>query len=270
MRATIFLTGGSKVDNITPQKPDPLKEPAASGFLRATPNPRLVSFMPSLRIRTTYLCSQFVHATASGRCRAGFRPGRRLERWISWTLLLILLGGAWTSVRAARARPLNLEEMTQHADRIFSGRCVNVRVARDPELDQTVTYVTFAPHRVEKGRLGGSVTIKLLGDQGLDGPRIAATEGVPAFRKGEEVVLFLYADSRRGLTSPVGFGQGKFIVIDGKDGRPLALNEFANERLLDNLSPAAGERLGEAIQRLRGRKAIPPDDLLDLVRSLRP
>jgi hypothetical protein len=183
---------------------------------------------------------------------------------------LILLLAAPVAIQASQVRPINLEEMTQRADRIFAGRCVNVRVAYDHELDQVVTYVTFAPHRVEKGEIHGSVTIKLLGDQAMDSPPGRRTEGVPAFGKDEEVILFLHGDSPRGLTSPVGFGQGKFTVVQGKEGRPLALNELGNETLFRNLSQAALRRLGHGAEKLKGRKAIPPDALLDLVHSLRP
>ena len=174
------------------------------------------------------------------------------------------------AIQASQVRPINLEEMTQRADRIFAGRCVKVRVAHDPVLDQVVTYVTFAPRRVEKGEIRGNVTIKLLGDQAMDSPPGRAIEGVPVFRKGEEVVLFLHGDSKLGLTSPVGFGQGKFTVVPDKEGRPLALNQLGNENLLQNLSPAAQRRLGKGAEKLKGSVAIPPDALLDLVHSLRP
>jgi hypothetical protein len=172
--------------------------------------------------------------------------------------------------QAARSRPVNLAEMTQRADRIFSGRCVNVRVAHDSDLDQVVTYVTLTTGRIEKGPLRDSLTIKLLGDQDADSPRGRATEGIPVFRKGEEVILFLYGDSRHGLTSPVGFGQGMFRILRDKEGRPLALNQFANEGLLRGLSPDARRRLGRDADTFQGRQGIPPDSLLDLVRSLRP
>jgi hypothetical protein len=182
----------------------------------------------------------------------------------------ILFLAATVAVQASQVRPINLEEMTQRADRIFSGRCVNVRVAHDPVLDQVVTYVTFAPHRVEKGEIRGSVTIKLLGDQDMDAPPGSATEGVPTFSKGEEVILFLHGDSPHGLTSPVGFGQGKFTVVQDKEGRALALNQLGNESLFRNLSPSAQRRLGQGAEKFKGRVAIPPDALLDLVHSLRP
>src|SRR5215468_1452385 len=69
--------------------------------------------------------------------------GRRLFRSLAGALLSVALLSLPGTSQAARTRPVNLEEMTQRADRIFSGRCVNIHVARDHDLDQVVTYVTF-------------------------------------------------------------------------------------------------------------------------------
>jgi hypothetical protein len=193
----------------------------------------------------------------------------RLARSLATAALAVVLLAFPGATQAARTRPINLEEMTQRADRIFSGRCLSVRVAQDRDLGQVVTYVTFSPHRVEKGDIRGNLTIKLLGDQDEDAPRGAATDGVPTFRKGEEVVLFLHGNSHHGLTSPVGFGQGKFALVKDKHGRSLALNQFANENLFRGLSPGALRRLERQGPKIKEPSGISPDDLLDLVHALR-
>jgi hypothetical protein len=171
---------------------------------------------------------------------------------------------------ASQVRPLNLEEMVQRSGRIFSGRCVQVRVAEDPGTHQRATFVTFAVDRTVKGGGPPRVTIKILGEQGWPGKRETGIEGAPRYMEGEEVVLFLYGDSRSGFTSPVGFGQGKFSVVRDKNGQRLALNEFGNRGLLERLSPRAEERLKGRAARHRGRPEIPPDDLLEMVKSLLP
>src|SRR5262245_51412899 len=193
----------------------------------------------------------------------------RHVRFIVVTILSILLLSYPATSHAARTRPVNLEAMTQRADRIVSGRCVRVQVARDRDLGQVVTYVTFALHRLEKGDIRGSLTIKVLGDQDEESLRTPPMDGVPTFRKGEEVVLFLYGNSRHGLTSPVGFGQGKFTLVKDKRGRSLALNQFANEGLFRGLSPGALQRLGRRNPKLQDNAWVSPDDLLDLVQALR-
>jgi hypothetical protein len=172
-------------------------------------------------------------------------------------------------IEASRVRPINLEEMTERADRIFAGRCVAVRAARDPELGQWVTYATFVVQRAVKGDVRGAVTIKMLGDPDPAAPRGGRVRGLPMFREGEEVVLFLYGDSRRGLTSPVGFGQGKFVVSKDKRGGRLAVNAFGNDNLFRKLTPRAQDRLRAGRARSVGQRGIPPDALLEMVESLR-
>ena len=175
--------------------------------------------------------------------------------------LLLLAVAAIGHLNASQIRSLNLAEMTERAERIFSGRCVDVRVELDPELGVNVTHVTFAPERGAKGDVRGSVTIKMLGDPD-------SVAGLPVFHEGEEVVLFLYGESAHGLTSPVGFGQGKFVVQRDKQGQRLAVNAFANENLFRGLSTEARQRVGTAAERWHGRGAMPVDELLDAVSTL--
>ena len=183
-------------------------------------------------------------------------------------ILIILLSMLAGSAVASQIRPLNLDQMSRRADRIFAARCLDVRLAEDPELEQPVTFVTLAVTRRAKGDVHGQVTIKLLGRQDARDPDTGEVDGLPRFAPGEEVVLFLYGDSTRGLTSPVGFGQGKFAILADKKGRRVAINAFGNRFLLDGLDPDAVRRLGASHARWRGRADIPADDLLDMVQTL--
>jgi len=169
---------------------------------------------------------------------------------------------------ASQVRPLNLEELTQRADRIFSGRCLDVQVGEDPELHRVVTTVTMTVTRKVKGAVHGRVVFKMLGSQDAEARSSASLEGMPLFKRGEEAVLFLYGDSALGLTSPVGFGNGKFAVVADKQGRRHAVNGFGNEHLFSRLSPEAERKLEKGISSHRGRKAIPVDDVLDMVEKL--
>ncbi len=198
----------------------------------------------------------------------GARELRSPSRVLAPAAVLLILSISAPAF-ASRIRPLNLEELTTRADRVFQGRCTKVQVATDPKLGQMVTYVTFVPQSAVKGGVRGKLTIKLLGDQSESSPPSRATEGVPRFQEGEDVILFLYPDSPVGLTSPVGFGQGKFKVVKDKAGHASVLNGFGNERILDRLSPRAQEKLGAKAEQYRGGKGIPPDALLDMVRSLK-
>lgn len=195
---------------------------------------------------------------------------RLAHRWLlAWLLVpFVLVPALFVPSEASSVRSLNLEEMTTRADRIFHGRCVQVRVGMDSRLGQKVTWVTFAPSRSVKGKIGGRITLKLLGDQRASAPPGEAMEGIPRFDEGEEVVLFLYADSRHGLTSPVGFGQGAFRVVRDKAGKATAVNQFGNQGLLDRLSTKAEARLGERAGRYRRTRIVPPGDLLEMAGSL--
>ncbi|HET6373570.1 MAG TPA: hypothetical protein VFG76_09700 [Candidatus Polarisedimenticolia bacterium] len=173
-----------------------------------------------------------------------------------------------TPSEASQVRSVNLEEMVQRADRVFSGRCLGVRVAHDPALDRTVTYVTFSVQRVVKGDLHGRVRIKMLGNVDATATPDDRIEGLPRFQAGEEVVLFLHGDSARGLTSPVGFSQGKFAVVHDKQGRPVAINGMRNEHLFRGISPRAEGPLGAHAARQKDERGIPPDVLLDMAEAL--
>jgi hypothetical protein len=198
-----------------------------------------------------------------GRASIHWTPSRILT-----VLVLLTLTGVFSTIDASRIRPVNLEEMTTRADRIFRGRCTGVRIARDPETGQMVTHVTFVVDRAVKGKVRGNLKIKLLGEQDFSRAPRRGIKGLPRFRQGEEVILFLYGDSRSGLTSPVGFGQGKFTLIKNKIGEPKATNAFANENLFRGLSPAAKRDLGDQVSRWKGRREIPPDVLLEMVDAL--
>jgi hypothetical protein len=174
-------------------------------------------------------------------------------------LALLLAFGA---IEASQVRPVNLEELTSRADRIFSGRCVSSEVVTHPERGFAVTRVTFEVERAVKGQLGSTVTIDLFG-----GPATELAE-VPRFVTGERAVLFLYADSGLGLTSPVALGHGKFSLVRDKTGRELAINAFGNRNLLTDLSSAARERMGGPLAQAEGAAAIPADALLDGVQGI--
>lgn len=172
-------------------------------------------------------------------------------------------------VEATRVRSLNLEEMTHRAGTILSGRCVDVRVMRDPDLEFEVTLITLNVARTIKGRDRRTMTFKMLGAADQGSTRGRSVPGMPGFRRGQEVVLFLYGESASGLTSPVGLGQGKFTVIDQK-GRPVALNAFGNKALFRGLSVEATDSLGDLPQQWRGQGGIPLDTLLSMVEKLNP
>ena len=100
--------------------------------------------------------------------------------------------------------PLNLEEITAASDRIFTGICTNVEgIEDDPESKLPVFQYTFKIIETIKGLQGKkTVTFK----------QWEPTVKDAGYEAGKKYILFLYPDSERGLTSPVGFLQGQFDV----------------------------------------------------------
>ena len=190
-----------------------------------------------------------------------------MSRQASRRLLLFSLAFVFLPViaHASRMRPVNLEEMVRLSGRIVAGRCVDVRVEQDARAG-AITVVTLQVDRAVKGKADRKVEFRLAGGLGPGGrPEVI---GMPRFVVGEEVILFLHRESRLGLTSPVGLGQGKFVLRpDGRGGR-AAVNEFGNRALFRGLS-AEGRRLVEGVAREAGpARGMPADVLLRMAERL--
>ena len=158
---------------------------------------------------------------------------------LSFFVSLFFLIGVFfvPSAPASMVLPLTLEKMAVVADRVFEGECVSI----EEDLDENglpVTYITFAVNRSFKGDLGNTVTMKHFGvrpreDLGVPllGEGVFVVSGIkgllrPRFQIGENVILFLYPDSEWGFTSPVGLGQGKFVVKPHEEGGTTVTNGF--------------------------------------------
>lgn len=176
----------------------------------------------------------------------------------SCALLLVL---TMRPALGSTVRPLNIEQLVARAGRILVGRCVAAEPGKDGVLGMSVTRYTFEAEIILKGAPGTRVEVTQVAGE------TTAHGGPPRFTPGERVLLFLYGPGSAGLSSPVGFGQGKFTIGAAGNGPTLAANEFGNAHLFRGLSPAARERLG-ALAREPGRGALPLEDLLQMVRRL--
>jgi hypothetical protein len=153
--------------------------------------------------------------------------------------------------------------MTERAARIFSGRCTSASVVFDATLGRDVTVATFRVDRAIKGVADRTVTVRMLGAAAANGPSREGRDAASPFRKGEDVVLFLYGESAQGLSSPVGLGQGHFRVVNDKKGRKHAFNEFGNRGLLSDLRPETRARLSRGPDRPEDAPTPTRDDVLD-------
>jgi len=119
--------------------------------------------------------------------------------------------------------PMNLVQMAQHSGKIIHGKVISVREETHKTLGISISVINLQTEECLKGDVAGQVEFRQVNGMGL-----------PMYRQGEEIVIFLYPESRAGLTSPVGADQGLFKVIadqEGKRIRNLYPHLFGNEAL---------------------------------------
>lgn len=147
--------------------------------------------------------------------------------------IVLLIGVVFTAVttEAFTLAPFNVQQMTRQAEKVFAGTCIAVEESRN-EYGLSVLTVTFAVHDALKGNLGETVTFRQLNPRQPPPPRpeigglwtAIPTFGLPSYAKGEEVILFLQKEGRTGLTSPLGFQQGKLPIALATAGGKTVMN----------------------------------------------
>ena len=105
------------------------------------------------------------------------------------------------------------------------------------------TWVTLDVAECLKGEVGPRLVFKQVGVPApLADGTLLRVPGLPRYRAGDEVVLFLHHPSGRGFTSPVGLQQGLYRV-DRRDGekvvRPGAKTVEALPVFLDRIRARA-------------------------------
>lgn len=126
-------------------------------------------------------------------------------------------------VRATTIEKLSLEEMTYLAQRIVRARCISNssfwaegEIWTSTSLEVLETLKGPTTNRIEVRLLGGTVG-------GLD----ASVSGVPRFREGDEVVLFL-EPTKHGDLTVVSWQQGTMRVLyDSRTGAKVVTQESA-------------------------------------------
>jgi len=117
-----------------------------------------------------------------------------------------------TLSHATTVQRLTLDQAVQRADRIVHATVTEMHSGRD-EAGLPTTWITLQIAQTLKGAQRKQLTIKQYGvAEPLPDGSVARIAGLPRYAVGEEVVLFLHPDSRRGFTSPVGLGQGCYRI----------------------------------------------------------
>ena len=158
-----------------------------------------------------------------------FQGGR--WRYVLLLILMLLSQGS----EAIMVLPLNLKQLNQYADRIFLGTVQEVKDDYD-EAGRWCQFITFEIEEVLKGNLAATLMIKQVNPNPVtlaDGTKMQSTifAGVPQYKKGEEVVVFLGPTSAIGFTTSVGLEQGTFRVTRDAQGSRQLQNGVQNKDL---------------------------------------
>ncbi len=151
---------------------------------------------------------------------------RRRFLWTLFIIGLILLAAAAQSTTLAR---LSFDELAQQATAIARARCLSsTTLWRNGEI---WTETEFEVLDQSKGTLPGIFRIYFPG--GKLAHLQSRVDGIPAFRRGEEVYLFLWS-APGGESSVLGWTQGTFrIVRDSQTGLERVTQDSASSPLFD-------------------------------------
>jgi hypothetical protein len=185
-----------------------------------------------------------------------------MKRWRTIRIVLSLaavLAGAAVSGSATTLERMSVAKMTVAAQLVVRAQCVANSAAWDG--GEIWTFTSFAVEESWKGAPTGAaqeLTVRLLG--GSVGNLTSTVSGVPRFRPGEEVILFLQ-NTARGDYSVVSWVQGTFrIRQDARSGAEIVVQDTAAYETYDPMTrrfDAEGIRnLSVAGLRLRVRSAL--------------
>jgi hypothetical protein len=170
-------------------------------------------------------------------------------RWRNITIVIFLAAvqvNAALTVSATTLERMSVAKMTQAAQLVVRVQCVANSTAWDS--GEIWTFTSFTVEDSWKGAPSGAaqqLTVRLLG--GSAGNLSSTVSGVPRFRPGEEVILFLQSTAR-GDYSIVSWVQGTFrIHKDARSGAEIVVQDTA---AFDTYDPAKREFDAEGIRNL--------------------
>jgi hypothetical protein len=190
-----------------------------------------------------------------------------MRRFQSAVLLLFLLSAAASAQRGALTAPRNIVELSQRAATIVHAFVVSTRIEPHPQLQNlTTVIVTMRVVEAFKGTPASTLTFRqFVWD-------IRDKYDAAGYRKGEQLLLLLNANSPYGLTSPVGMDQGRFEISRDPTGVVVAANGHANVGLFVDMPlqlKQAGITLSQATAALIARHRTGPVPLSQLEEIIR-
>jgi len=177
-----------------------------------------------------------------------------------FTLAILLILLLQAPAHGAVLKELNLAQLCGQASTIFSGVCIE-RGTDDP----SVLSFTFKVLHMIKGQPSDTITVRMH-------KKAAVIARAPVYTVGEEVILFLYPESTEGFTSPVGFGQGRFLVSLDAAGEKVVANQRNNLNLFKGMDSRRLEKTAAGLAKNPLLTAVPGPlgyaDFMTLLKAL--
>ena len=207
-----------------------------------------------------------------GKASTFHRPGQsklsnNVRRYGLWSCLVFL--ATTTIMSATSLRVVNLSEMVDSSNRVFRGLCIAVREGTLSNGLPIFQYRFLVSEGIKGTFDGEEIIFRQLRTVGAGSKKGVGILGLPTYRKGQEAVLFLAADSGIGLTSPIGLSQGVFSVRVDDRGRAIVLNGFRNQNLLRDLGATRLLKMGLKNSEIVGLQARGPIRMKTLSKAVR-
>lgn len=162
----------------------------------------------------------------------------RSRVWGAFFLLICTI--LMTSLSAATVSTVNLPGLVENSDRAFFGLCVSA----ESEIEERTGFLVSVYEFRVLEPLKGVEAEQLITVRQLDASNGFGIAGLPTYRKGQRVLMFLHANSRLGLTSPVGMLQGVFHSNVSQEGAILLMNGVRNRNLAHELNARGALSVG--------------------------
>lgn len=144
---------------------------------------------------------------------------------------------------AASAVRMDVVETTLRAAEILEGQVLEVRTTQDTDGWIRSTVVLDCERDYLSGSAGAQRELVLPGGTLEDGSGLLIP-GLPTFREGEQVLVFLTAEGGGGFRMPVGLSQGKWRLMTDRDGVRWALRSDVSAAVVEH--DAAVQLFGSA------------------------
>lgn len=153
----------------------------------------------------------------------------RASRLAMVAFAVFALTGAGVA-NATTVLKMSMKDLAKKSDAVVLAR-VEDEVARYDANKEIYTYITLRVLEPVKGSQKDElITIRQIG--GVVGNIASIVPGMPTFKKGEEVVVFLSQRDREGYPWVMGLQQGKYSVSTDERGSKRVRNELDGTNLV--------------------------------------